>query len=80
MYSRKLQKDLLIKKIVKSKLKKSQITTKRLLRCTYHIIPQNDQQNDHSIQQDDHLIPQKHNFLMTFDDQMITYYDSCLTF
>jgi hypothetical protein len=36
----KIAKRLLIKKILKSKSEKSQITTKRLLRCTYHLIPQ----------------------------------------
>jgi hypothetical protein len=54
---------------VESKLKKSQIINKRLLRCTYHLKPQNDpliQQNDQLIQQNDQLIPQKHNFLMKF--------------
>jgi hypothetical protein len=33
----KTAKRLLIKKILKSKLKKLQITTKRLLRCTYYL-------------------------------------------
>jgi hypothetical protein len=69
MVQQKIAKRLLIKKILKSELKKSQITTKRLLRCTSHLIPQNDhllQQNDHFLQQNDHLIAQKHNFLMKF--------------